>query len=139
MAFAAGSGPDIRAYMPGRPDVDATLLDVSIVAVECDKHSKQTIAAAFAQREHAKEAKYGDACRAANQELLTLSASEQGVLSRTTTLFVDSVANHGGTNVWDARKRVSAAIAEANGASLHNAEQRAGLRRQHADHPRGRP
>ena len=134
-----GGGPDIRAYgivgnfSSGRNnkgvnvDYEATLIDVTVVALNSESHRKSAPALAFSAREDAKAKKYEATANAKKQQLVTFAVSENGMLSRTSAKFLGAICDKSGANFNVVRKELQGIQQAAQGAALFNAECRAGL------------
>lgn len=139
-AHPRSSGPDIRVYgVPGAAGVEATLLDVTVVALNTESHRRLKPEEAFERREKLKTAKYGNMAKDRNSELVTIAVSENGTLSRQAQKFVAAVCEATGHEFHVLRKELQAIQQEAHGAALFNAECRCGLTHAQRNRPGQRP
>ena len=126
-----GSGPDIRIFLSDRPEFTSTVIDVTCIGLENASHSSAELRVAFRQIEEKKRKLYGKLCADNNTQLIIAAISDSGIPSAETTALLRAIIAHSTDSIHDVVKELQAAAVEANGASLYNAECRAGIPHAH--------
>ena len=127
----AGSGPDIRMFLPGREEFSCTVVDVTCIGLENVTHSSKDLKTAFKQVEEKKRKLYGKLCADNNAQLVIAAISDSGIPSAESIELLRAIIAHSTENIHDVLKELQAAAVESNGASLYNAECRAGIPHAH--------
>jgi hypothetical protein len=126
-----GSGPDIRCYLSDRREFACTVIDVTCIGLENTTHGAKELKIAFKQTEDNKRKLYGKLCADNNAQLIIAAISDSGIPSAESIDLLRAIIAGSTDNLHDVIKELQAAAVESNGASLYNAESRAGIPHSH--------
>ena len=126
-----GSGPDIRIFLSDRREFDCTVIDVTCIGLENATHSAKELQTAFKQVEEKKRKLYGKLCADNNAQLIIAAISDSGIPSAESIELLRAIIAQSTDSYHDVIKELQAAAVESNGASLYNAESRAGIPHAH--------
>jgi len=131
MSMPRGSGPDLRLYAK-YGDQDASFIAVDVTTVTCNTaaasaHTPQALFDARVREKNEKYQKMVQESQGGRGEFVVFAISENGTLSKQAGRFLDWLAERGGLNSHELRKRVQARQQAATGWALVHAEMCAGF------------